>query len=586
MDWISEEPLSRTYKDLYFSKKKATQEANFVFIQGNDLQQRWSNLKKNEVFNIVELGFGAGINFLTTLKTWTEQRQTDNWLNYLSIENQPLTLNDIEKTLKKYDELDPFSAKLLNNYPINCKGLQRIEFSKEKVSLTVYFGEVNSCLSDLDPEQVTFDACFHDGFSPDKNQDMWSSEVFNSIAKLSSYKTTYSTFSSSKIVNEGLKVNGFKAKKIQGFGDKRHMTKATFNLKQNPKTKFLKRNIAIIGAGIAGCSLAKKLNDKGYQVTIFEKNKSLDTGPSAYKALVMYPRLSAFDTPYSLFCLHSYLYSTKFYDALNTSYWNKTGVLLLDFNETTHKRFLQILNSRQDLKLFKKVTREEATEISGIPVPYGGLFFKDAGWLNPNGILKHMLNSPRIKLITGEVTKISKTKVFLDHKDYSFDHICLCSSFESNKLINLKGITKKRGQITYLKKELDIANLKIPICAQGYISPTSEDVLITGSTYSDSDNEDVTLEENLENIERLKLITDQKVRVVDSNFGYRSITQDRLPLLGKSEDIFINISHGSRGTTSAPISAQFICDLIDGSPPIFGKRLIRSLDPERFIKKS
>ena len=133
MDWISEEPLSRTYKDLYFSKKKATQEANFVFIQGNDLQQRWSNLKKNEVFNIVELGFGAGINFLTTLKTWTEQKQTDNWLNYLSIENQPLTLNDIEKTLKKYDELDPFSAKLLNNYPINCKGLQRIDFSNEKV---------------------------------------------------------------------------------------------------------------------------------------------------------------------------------------------------------------------------------------------------------------------------------------------------------------------------------------------------------------------------------------------------------------------------------------------------------------------
>jgi len=356
--------------------------------------------------------------------------------------------------------------------------------------------------------------------------------------------------------------------------------------KGNQKTKFFKRNIAIIGAGIAGCSLAKKLNDKGYQVTIFEKNKSLDTGPSAYKALVMYPRLSAFDTPYSLFCLHSYLYSTKFYDALNTSYWNKTGVLLLDFNETTHKRFLQILNSRQDLKLFKKVTRDEATEISGIPVPYGGLFFKDAGWLNPNGILKHMLNSPRIKLITGEVTKISKTKVFVEHKDYSFDHICLCSSFESNKLINLKGITKKRGQITYLKKELDIANLKIPICAQGYISPTSEDVLITGSTYSDSDNEDVTLEENLENIERLKLITDQKVKVVDSNFGYRSTTPDRLPLLGKSEDIFINISHGSRGTTSAPISAQFICDLIDGSPPVFGKRLIRSLNPERFTKKS
>ena len=89
MDWISEEPLSRTYKDLYFSKKRATQEANFVFIQGNDLQQRWSNLKRNEVFNIVELGFGAGINFLTTLKTWTEIYiyETDRLAMHLYVPN-------------------------------------------------------------------------------------------------------------------------------------------------------------------------------------------------------------------------------------------------------------------------------------------------------------------------------------------------------------------------------------------------------------------------------------------------------------------------------------------------------------------
>ena len=480
--------------------------------------------------------------------------------------------------------MNPYTAKLLKNYPVNCKGLQRIEFSKEKVVLTVYFGEVGSCLKDLDSSQTSFDACFHDGFSPNKNPDMWNSEVFNSIAKLSHYKTTYSTFSSSKVVIDGLKANGFKIEKTKGFGDKRHMIKATFNLKLNLRKRSLKRNIAIIGAGIAGCSLAKKLNDKGHKITIFEKNTSMNSGPSSYKALVMYPRLSAFDTPYSLFCLHSYLYSTKFYDSLNTSDWNKTGVLLLDFNGTTQKRFLEIFNSRPDLKLFEKVTRDEATEISGISVPNGGLFYKDAGWLNPKGIMKHMLDSPRIKLISEEVTKISETKVFLGHLEYSFDHVCLCSSFESNKLINLKGITKKRGQITYLKKELDIANLKIPICAQGYISPTSEDLLITGSTYSESDNEDITLEENIENIERLKLITDQKVKVIDSNFGYRSTTQDHLPLLGKSKGIFVNISHGSRGTTSAPISAQFISDLIDGSPPIFGKQLIRSLNPERFTK--
>jgi glycine/D-amino acid oxidase-like deaminating enzyme len=90
------------------------------------------------------------------------------------------------------------------------------------------------------------------------------------------------------------------------------------------------------------------------------------------------------------------------------------------------------------------------------------------------------------------------------------------------------------------------------------------------------------LEDDLRNIQKLKKITDQKVKVLGSDYGYRSTTPDHLPLVGKLKDILINISHGSRGTTSAPISAQFICDLIDGSPPIFGKELIKSLSPERF----
>jgi len=480
--------------------------------------------------------------------------------------------------------LDAFSRKLLENYPINCKGLQRIEFLDENISLTLFFGEVISCLKDLDPELVCFDACFHDGFAPQRNKQMWSPDVFHYLSNLSHDKTTYATFSSSKIVIDGLMQNGFRVQKNKGFGNKRHMTKATRSKKSSKKKFSRKKEVGIIGAGIAGSTLAKKLIDKGHRVTIFEKNDGVNKGASNFEALVVYPRLSAFNTPYSLFCLHSYLYSTKYYDALETSNWNKTGVLLLDFDESTNKRFNALLNARQDEKIFQKVSKKEASNLAGISVPAGGLYFKEAGWLNPETYIKELLNNPDINFVPREVTRISKTKVFLEDREYSFDHICLCSSFESNKLIKLKGIKKKRGQVTYLSKDSDIASLKIPICAESYISPTSKEFLITGSTYSDSYIDKTTLEDDLENIQKLQLITDQKVKVLDSDFGYRSTTQDHLPLVGKSNDIFINICHGSRGTTSAPISAQFICDLIEGSPPIFGIEMIKSLNPERFTK--
>ena len=93
------------------------------------------------------------------------------------------------------------------------------EFLKENISLTVYFGEVVSCLEDLDPKLVSFDACFHDGFAPQRNKEMWSPEVFHYLSILSNDKTTYSTFSSSKIVTEGLKQNDFLAQKNKGFGE-------------------------------------------------------------------------------------------------------------------------------------------------------------------------------------------------------------------------------------------------------------------------------------------------------------------------------------------------------------------------------
>jgi len=62
---------------------------------------------------------------------------------------------------------------------------------------------------------------------------MWSPEVFHYLSKLSNDKTTYSTFSSSKIVTEGLKQNDFQAQKIKGFGNKRHMTKASWGKQRN-----------------------------------------------------------------------------------------------------------------------------------------------------------------------------------------------------------------------------------------------------------------------------------------------------------------------------------------------------------------
>ena len=50
------------------------------------------------------------------------------------------------------------------------------------------------------------------------------------------------------------------------------MIKAKLIKKENKKVVYKRKKIAVIGAGISGCSLSKILSDRGHKITLFEKN--------------------------------------------------------------------------------------------------------------------------------------------------------------------------------------------------------------------------------------------------------------------------------------------------------------------------
>ena len=584
--WKAGEPFSKLYQDLYFSKLLAEEESNYVYIDGNDLVNRWKNLEPKSIFNIGELGFGAGVNFLTTLKCWKEFSNKENWLNYYSIEGHPLSLQDLKKVHAKYPQLDSFSISLIEHYPNNCKGLKRIEFLKERVSLTLSYCDVRESLSSLDQKTDSFDAWYLDGFSPSRNPEMWSESIFKQISKLSQNGTTVATFSSSLKVKKEIEKNGFKSETVSGFRNKRYMLKGKYVERKKKKKKRSKQVIGVIGAGLAGCSLARILSSKGHEVTVFEKLSKYQKINRSHQALVLYPRLSAFDSPYSRFCLQSFLYSTSFYEEIGKPYWNQTGVLLLNFNKETHKRFQSLLSFRRDKEIFIPVTSKEASDIAGIEVNKPGMFFPKAGWIDPRGICNRMLKDRNINFIEAEeikkIRKKTKFEIFSEDHKYKFDQICLCNSFEANSFFDLPGLKKKRGQTTEIEKNETLNNLKLPICAKGYISPTMSETILIGSTYNNKKEDKLLLEDHIENIEKTRIISEMDMKISGGQVGYRATTSDRLPMVGRVDEVYINIGHGSRGSTSSPICSHFISDLICNNLPLLDLQVVNSLRPERF----
>jgi tRNA U34 5-methylaminomethyl-2-thiouridine-forming methyltransferase MnmC len=63
IDWLSEMvPVSKRFDDPYFSLDNGLAETKHVFLKGNGLPARF-----RDGFSIAELGFGTGLNFLTTV---------------------------------------------------------------------------------------------------------------------------------------------------------------------------------------------------------------------------------------------------------------------------------------------------------------------------------------------------------------------------------------------------------------------------------------------------------------------------------------------------------------------------------------
>ena len=64
---------------------------------------------------------------------------------------------------------------------------------------------------------------FLDGFSPSKNIDVWTKDIFCQMARLSYSNARVASFSVAALVRQGLLNSGFEIKKQKGFGRKREM---------------------------------------------------------------------------------------------------------------------------------------------------------------------------------------------------------------------------------------------------------------------------------------------------------------------------------------------------------------------------
>jgi tRNA 5-methylaminomethyl-2-thiouridine biosynthesis bifunctional protein len=209
------------YNDCYFIDGNGFEESKSVFILANEIPQK---AKESAGLTIGELGFGTGLNLLTTLSCLQESAAVR--IQYYSVEKHPLSKGQIDEIISEYSWNYPeIYAAFLENYDkLFCEikpGFNSVvwRFGETELAFNLYFGDVLDFLGELD---AVVDCWYLDGHSPHRNPEMWTEEVCNLLFEKSRVGTTLATFTACGLVKENLRTAGFFVKRMKGFGRKKH----------------------------------------------------------------------------------------------------------------------------------------------------------------------------------------------------------------------------------------------------------------------------------------------------------------------------------------------------------------------------
>lgn len=638
--WEDGVPVAEAFDDFYFNTDGGIEESQHVFLAGNQLEQRFQALASRQTFVIGETGFGTGLNFFTARKLWLSCAPADAQLHYLAFEKYPLSLTDMKILLQRWPDITDCQSRFLPQYPPQQQGFHSLFFDQGRVKLTLIIGDA---LEQLPQLQASVDAWFLDGFSPDKNPDMWQPALFQQLAANSRPGSTLATFTVARQVREGLLQAGFSLSKRSGFGRKREMLcgqlrdaplQSPLEPPSQPQTLSqpsapVPQHLIVVGAGLAGASTARALAEQGISVTLLEAGPEPAQQGSGNAQGALYAKLAVKPTYESAFHLQGLLFSANQLRQLpdtDPPLASLCGVLQLAIQPKDAKRQEQLLSEGHYAdSLFRAVSAEQASALAGTQVGYPGLFFPHAGWVAPADYCRYLLDHPAIECHFNQ--PVQQLIADADHSHwtvktpqgcFSAPKVIICTAADTRQLAELAHLPVKpiRGQTSLVQASVSLPELHTVVCGEGYISPARKAHYCFGATfdlhYANTELRDSDHQKNLDTLAAALPAFDKLTPAdCDGRTGFRCSTPDYLPMVGQVADydatvelfaplrtdsrrlsdqpvprlagLYVNTGHGSKGLITCPISAALLTAEICGTPAPLAKDLAARLDPARFI---
>jgi tRNA 5-methylaminomethyl-2-thiouridine biosynthesis bifunctional protein len=609
-----------------------------VFIAANRLPERFAAWRETRPFVIGETGTGTCLNLLCAWACFDAHAPEAARLHLVSTEKYPLSRADLTRSLSAWPDLGERTRRLVAQWPEPVTGIHRL-WLDQRVTLDLHLGDTTDCLRLLDGR---VDAWFLDGFAPSKNPEMWRPELFEAMAARSRPGATLSTFTCAGVVKRGLAAAGFNWRKVPGIGRKREILAGEIAEPLgdprregtpwfSPPPVRPARKVAVIGAGLAGASVAAALARRGLGVTLLDR-QATGAGGSGNAQGGLYVKLAADTNLQSRFYLAGLLHSRRWLETLDPgqTLWGASGVLQLalgDREQARQARFLE--NHRLPASVVRGVSATEATGLAGIPVAQSGLDYPLAGWVRPALLCERLAGTSGVSFLQGEAVELDASEngwrvTLADGDQLLADQVVIATAALANRFAQTASLPLQpvRGQVSRLALPDGAPELHRVTCATGYVSPALDGVLTFGATFCPNDTDTGVREAdhaaNLAELERTLPAYVAALRAagadldparMDGRAAVRAASPDKTPYAGPVPDaeawqtdyaalsrdatripetpgrhhtgLWISAAHGSRGLASAPLCAEVIASRICDEPMPLAQPLVDHLHPGR-----
>jgi tRNA 5-methylaminomethyl-2-thiouridine biosynthesis bifunctional protein len=563
---------------------------------------------------LLDTGFGSGSSFLKIWQTWRTHANRPAMLHYVGV----LSVTEAEQLQMALCavEADLDTVELRANLASVCFGLlpgfHRLLLEDSQISLTLCVGEFSDALA---KQEMQADCVL--ATAPEQPWDKWRLKALARSCK----RGTHICFSGDLLPSPVLlRDAGFAPQTdalvsvplecgvLHVVYDPRWQLRLSRRGSTTPATVS---RCAIIGAGIAGASVARALAVRGWHVDVYDTHPASAGGASGLPVGLVVPHHSADDNPRSRLSRGGTRLTLQHaHRLLQTGQdWSPSGVLELSVDEAELADVEAEVLSHAEAQQVPTgwSSRKKLGEAQGLWHPY-------AAWIKPARLVKQWLNHTNIHFHGGtQVHTLQRARplwllhdaqgVELGRADlvvFANAHGCAevlarLALEAANDLAWLPGIQDKLRSLQAMQGTLSkgtcpqdnsgmafalfpvnghgsfIANVPGPQGAQWY----------AGSTFQTDPKLHADLaREHAINLRKLQTLLPDIAQTLSAQFesgqvrawqGTRCITHDRLPLVGPLEDapsptLWLCAGMGARGLSFSALCAELLAAWLGGEP--------------------